>query len=95
MADSKVLSKSFFLVMAQIFDSSFMKKDFENLYQVIIPSLNERNNCGILKCFYCIKFTESCSLCRAERCKNCFRYTNAIEFFYEHAEKNSGIKFLI
>lgn len=61
-----------------------MKKEFDNLCQVLIPNLNQCDNCGVLKCFYCNKFTASCSLCRGERCKNCFKYNTAMDFFYEH-----------
>ena len=68
--------------MAEIFKSAMMKKGFEQLYQVLIPNLNVCDNCGILKCFYCNKFIASCSLCSAERCKNCVKYNNAVDFFY-------------
>ena len=61
-----------------------MKKEFEEFCRVLLPNLNECGNCGIIKCFYCTKFTVSCSLCSNERCKNCTKYNNAIEFFYEH-----------
>lgn len=61
-----------------------MKKEFEEFYRVLIPNLNRCNNCQILKCFYCMKFNSSCSLCRHERCKHYVKYNNSINFFYEH-----------
>ena len=72
---------------AKIVQSSVFKNEFDHFYQILIPSLNSCGNCGVLKCFYCSKFTVSCSLCRNERCKNCFQFKNATDFFYEHCSK--------
>lgn len=60
-----------------------MKKEFEYSYEILIPSLNVCGNCGIFKCFYCKKFTASCTLCKNEKCRSCFKYKNAVDFFYE------------
>ena len=73
--------------MAQIFESVFMKKEFDHFYQVLILNLSQCDNCGVLKCFYCNKFTASCFLCRTERCKNCFKFNNTAAFFYEHCSE--------
>lgn len=35
---------------AEIFKSSYMKKEFEYFYQVLIPNLNTCGNCGVVKC---------------------------------------------
>ena len=91
-----VLSKSFFSEKWQLFlKMQYIKKKFGDFYQRIIPSLNRCDTCGILKCFYCSKFTASCSLCRRNTCKNCFPYKNAIDFFMNIVAKSSGPIFVI
>ena len=73
--------------MAQIFGSYFMQSEFKNLYQTLLPNLNECGNCRITKCYFCVKFDASCQSCRIQRCKNCIKFFNAIEFFYGQATK--------
>ena len=73
--------------MAVIFESDILKKEFDDFYQRLIPSLNSCENCGIFKCSYCIRFTVSCSLCRRDRCKKCFAYKNSINFFLENCSE--------
>ena len=62
---------------AKIFDKEILKKQFEELYQKIIPSLNECGNCDILKCYHCFSFNLNCSSCRLWRCKNCQMFKNS------------------
>lgn len=56
--------------MAQIFESEFLKKTFEEFYQIVIPNLNNCKSCGILKCRYCFIFRYDCCMCHILRCKN-------------------------
>ena len=72
--------------MAQIFQSFFMKKEFEDLYRVLIPNLNKCGNCGFTKCFRCNHFDDSCDLCKQYRCEHCAKFINSIKFFYESAK---------
>lgn len=72
---------------AEIFKSSYLKKEFEYFYQVLMPNLNTCGNCGVVKCFYCNTFTVSCTLCRKERRKSCFKYKSAVTFFNEHCNE--------
>ena len=72
--------------MAQIFQSFFMKKEFEDLYRVLIPNLNKCGNCGSTKCFQCKVFDYSCVECQHFRCKNCVKFMHSVKFFYENAK---------
>ena len=72
--------------MAQIFQSSFMKKKFKDLYRVLIPNLNKCGNCESTKCFQCKVSDYSCVECRHLRCKNCVKFMHSIKFFYENAK---------
>ena len=83
MPELQFLQNLFLEKMAQIFQSFFMKKEFEDLYRVLIPNLNKCGNCGFTKCFRCTKFDDSCGHCRQYRCTECVKFINAIEFFYE------------
>ena len=74
--------------MAVIFNSSILKNEFEDLYRKIIPKLNDCNNCGILKCTYCSRFTVSCSLCRKSRCKNCVSFKKIVDLLFEKCSKD-------
>ena len=51
--------------MVKIFDEETLK-EFEDLYEVIIPALNEWNNCNVLSC--------TCFVCKRRGCKNCERF---------------------
>ena len=73
--------------MAIIFKTSSLRKEFEELYQKIIPKLNDCNNCGILKCVFCSKFIVSCSICRKDRCKNCVLFQNTVDLLFEKCSK--------
>ena len=73
--------------MAVIFQSFFMKTEFEELYKVLIPNLNECGNCGITKCCIYKKFDASCILCRHDRCKACVKFINSTELLYERSTK--------
>lgn len=73
--------------MAIIFKTSSLRKEFEELCQKIIPKLNDCNNCGILKCVFCSKFTVSCSICRKDRCKNCVLFQNTVDLLFEKCSK--------
>ena len=67
---------------AKIFETEFLRKEFEELYQKTIPSLNECGNCGILKCHHCFNFNMNCSSCRLWRCKNCQMFKNSKWLFF-------------
>ena len=60
--------------MAKIFHSYFMQREFEQLYRVLLPSLNECGACGITKCYVCKKFDVSCSPCFFRRCVECVKF---------------------
>ena len=68
---------------AKIFDTELLKKEFEEHYQKIIPSLNEWGNCDILKCYHCFSFNLNCSSCRLCRCKNCQMFKNSKWLLFE------------
>ena len=72
--------------MAQIFQSFFMKKEFEDLYRVLIPNLNKCGNCGSTKCFQCKVFNYPCVECQHFRCKNCIKFIHSVKSFYENAK---------
>ena len=81
------LQKLFFRKkMAQIFQSFFMKKEFEDLYKLLIPNLNKCGNCRSTKCFWCNVFDYFCVECQHFRCKDCVKFINSIKFFYENAK---------
>lgn len=61
------------------FKSSDMEKEFKELIEKIIPSLNKCNNCNIEKCRFCLKFSSNCSACRLGKCKNCEMYKRTKE----------------
>lgn len=69
--------------MAQIFKSEFLKKEFIELYQEIIPNLNKCNSCGILKCRNCFLFQYNSNMCRIMRCKNCQLFKNSKDLLFE------------
>ena len=86
---SSFFAKIFFFFrkkMAQIFQSFFMKKEFEDRYRVLIPNLNKYGNCGSTKCFQCKVFDYSCVECQHFRCKNCVKFMHSVKFFYENAK---------
>ena len=72
--------------MVQIFQSSFVREKFEDLYRVLLPDLNKCGNCGFTKCFRCNHFDHSCDLCKQYRCEHCVKFINSIKFFYENAK---------
>ena len=78
-----VLSKTFFL-MAKIFSSYFMQAEFQHLYQVLLPSLNQCGACGVTKCFFCVKFDISCAFCKFRRCIACVKFYNTLNLFFKN-----------
>ena len=56
-----------------------LKKEYENLYKNILPSLTECGNCDLFKCQYCSKFSINCNLCIARRCKKCINFSKSKE----------------
>ena len=73
--------------MAKIFNSYFMQKEFEQLYRVLLPSLNECGACGIVKCYLCKKFDVTCSPCKFRRCAPCVKFFNTLNFFYKNSSR--------
>ena len=55
----------------EIFKSETLKKEFKELLEVILPSLNGYGNCSIFCCKYSSKFSVECSSCKESRCENC------------------------
>ena len=69
---------------AKIFETEFLRrKEFEGLYQKIIPSLNQCGNCGILKNLNGFIFNLNCMSCRLWRCKNCQMFKNSKWLLFE------------
>ena len=66
-----------------------MKKEFDNLIHVFIPSLNECRNCGVEKCVFCFKFSITCNMCCSSRCKNCFMFKTSKEFLTKNSDKHA------
>ena len=73
--------------MAKIFHSYFMQREFEQLYRVLLPSLNECGACGITKCYVCKKFDVSCSPCLFRRCVECVNFFNTLNFFFKNSSR--------
>ena len=63
----------------EIFKSDILKKEFKDLVENILPSLNECANCRIFCYQYCSKFSINCAFCRKARCKNCMVYEQSKE----------------
>lgn len=63
----------------EIFKSKTLKKEFKELLEVILLSLNAYGNCSIFCCEYCSKFSLDCSFCRGMRCKNCTPFERSKE----------------
>ena len=59
-----------------------MQKEFEQLYRVLLLSLNE---CGIVKCYLCKKFYVTCSRCKFRRCVPCVKSLNTLNFIYKNS----------
>ena len=74
--------------MAKIFHSYFMQREFEQLYRVLLPSLNECGACGITKCYVCKKFDVSCSPCLFRRCVECVKFFNTLNFFFKNSSRD-------
>ena len=64
-----------------------MQKEFEQLYRVLLPSLNECGACGIVKCYLCKKFDVTCSPCKFRRCVPCIKFFNTLNFFYKNSNR--------
>ena len=62
-----------------------MQKEFEQLYRVLLPSLNECGACGIVKCYPCKNFDVTCSPCKFRRCAPCVKFFNTLNFFYKNS----------
>lgn len=67
----------------QMFNNGYLEKEFKGLYQVIIPNLNQWNNCNKLKCSSCFYFWFECTFCRISRCKNCQLFKNNKDLLFE------------
>ena len=67
----------------QMFNNGYLEKEFKELYQVIIPNLNQCNNCNKLKCNSCFNFRSECTFCRISRCKNCQLFKNSKDLLFE------------
>ena len=69
--------------------TELMKKEFEDLIYVVIPSLNECGSFNVLKCGYCSNFSVTCNLCQDRRCKNCFKFNTSKEVLFEKCDKDT------
>ena len=73
----------------EVFKSEPFKKEFKELLEVILPSLNACGNCSIFCCKYPIKFSMECSFCRESRCKNCTSFERSKEVLLNTGDKIS------
>ena len=71
----------------ELFKTKETKKEFNELIYDVIPSLNDCDNCRILKCYYCSKFLIDCNMCRQERCKNCFAFDSSKEILMDKCDE--------
>ena len=69
--------------IVKIFETDIIEQEFKELYQTIIPLLNECNNCNILKCRYCVIFRYECTNCRISRCKSCQLFKNSKDILFK------------
>ena len=74
--------------MAKIFHSYFMQREFEQLYRVLLPPLNECGACGITKCYVCKRFDVSCLPCLFRRCVECVKFFNTLNFFFKNSSRD-------
>lgn len=67
---------------AVVFENEFLRKQFKEFYQDIIPNLNFCRSCGILKCRKCILYRNECRMCQLMKCDKCqlFKTTRDILF---------------
>lgn len=73
----------------EIFSSSVLKREFEELVNEIIPSLADCRRCEKFCCFYCKKFAVTCTRCRNERCKNCCKFESSLKILLENGNETS------
>ena len=73
----------------EFFKTNEMKKEFNDLIHVIIPLLNECENCGVEKCVYYPNFFVMCNMCRRWRCKNCFTFKSSKEFLMKNCDQHA------
>ena len=71
------------------FTSSVLKKEFDELVNKIIPSLEDCSKCGKFCYKNCKKFSITCSLCRKERCKNCCSYKTSLEIILSNGNEQT------
>ena len=72
-----------------VFTSSEMKREFYELVEKILPSLNECGNCNVFKCAYCFKFSVNWQSCRLSRCKNCTDFHRSKEILTNNCDDYS------
>lgn len=67
---------------AVVFENEFLRKQFKEFYQDIIPNLNFCRSFGILKCRKCILYRNECRMCQLMKCDKCqlFKTTRDILF---------------
>ena len=64
--------------MENIFGSDRdLKNEYQNLLNNILPKLNHCNNCEVFKCSYFSRYSITCNLCRAMRCRNCAAFNKS------------------
>ena len=71
----------------EVFKSEFLKRDFKELVEKILLSLNECGNCGVFCCECRKKFSVNCSLCRKARCKNCCNFERSKELLLNSGDE--------
>ena len=74
--------------MAKMFSSYFMQAEFQYLYRVLLPSLNQCGACGVTKCFFCAKFDICCASYNIRRCIACVKFHNTLNFFLKNSTKD-------
>ena len=55
----------------------------------IIPLLADCGKCEKFCCSYCRKFSVTCTWCRNERCKNCYKFENSLNISLENGSEAS------
>lgn len=71
----------------EFFSTAEMKNEFHELIYNIIPSLNQCDGCGVLKCEYCTKFVVDCNMCPERRCKNCVVFKTSKKILLENCNQ--------
>ena len=73
----------------EVFTSPEMKREFQELVEKIVPSLNDCGNYNVFKCASCLKFSADCQSCRLWKCKNCTSFQTSKEILMNNCNNYS------